>query len=203
MKNNFIKIVAAMLLPCVFLVSCTKNETKFYADDDNNGLSVFSNAGDNIFTCYVNGVPWRTINRVFGGFLSGSVSELFIRQQADSLHNMLVIDWMGNLQGNNSGFDDIILYLYVPANFTYEDFDKLQGTRIAVDLATGYFSTYIQGASGERGTGSIYFNKANFDSTVTSGDGGSLSGLLEANFPGLTIKKGRFDHELTTGQINF
>ncbi len=203
MKNDFIKLVAALILPCVFLVSCTKNETKFYADDDNNGLSIFSNTGDNIFTCYVNAVPWRTINRVCCGFLSGSVSELFIRQQADSLHNMLVIDWMGNLQGNNSGFDDIILYLYVPASFRYEDFDKLQGTRIAVDSTTGYFSTYIQGASGERGTGFIYFNKANFDSTVTNGVGGSFSGLLEANFSGLTIKKGRFDHELTGHQINF
>jgi hypothetical protein len=203
MKNNFIKITALLLLPCLFLLSCEKNETKFYSDDDNNGLSVFSNTGDNIFTCYVNGVPWRTLNRTCCGFLSGRVSELFIRQQADSLHNMLVIDWMGNLQGNNSGFDDIYLYLYIPANFTYQDFDKLQGTRIAVDSTTGYFSTSIQGISGERGTGFIYFNQASFDSSATSGYGGSFSGLLEANFPGSTISKGRFDHQLTLYQIYF
>lgn len=203
MKNELIKLASILLLPCIFLVSCLKNETKYYADDDNKGLAVFSNTGDNIFTCYVNGVSWRTINRTCCGLFSGRVSELFIRQQSDSVQNMLVVDWSGNLQGNNSSFDDIILYLYIPANFTYQGFDKLQGTRIAIDSATGYFSTTIAGTGGGRGTGSIYFNKASFDSTDTGAYSGSFSGLLEANFSGAAITKGRFDHELTGEQINF
>lgn len=203
MKNELMKSGVVLVLLCVSLVSCQKNETRYYSDDDNKGLSVFSNTGNNIFTCYVNGIPWRTINRTCCGFLSGTTSEIFIRQQNDSSHNMLVIVWLGNFQNNTSSLDNFSLNLYIPANFTYRDFNKLQGTRIAIDSTTGYFSTTIAGTGGGIGTGSIYFNKASLDSTATGNYTGSFSGLLEATFFSGAVTKGRFDHDITSGQIIF
>lgn len=203
MRNSLKKIII-LLLPCFILVSCYKNETKYVADEQNKGLSIFSNTGNNIFSCYINDSPWRTINRTTAGFLARPTSELFIYKQNDSTNSArLIIEWSGNFLSNPNNFDRISLYLSVPGSFSNKDIAKLQGQRITIDSTTnGYFQADVQGFSG-KGSGSIYFNKASFDSTASGTGTGSLSGLLEASFSTFKITNGRFDHQLTYGQVYF
>jgi hypothetical protein len=203
MQNRLINILAVLMLPWLVLTGCYKVETKYFSDAENNGLAIFSNTGNNIFTCYVNGVPWRTQDRTTGGFLSGPQSEVYLSKQSDSsLPVQIIIQWDGFFQDSTFDLGWVYLYITVPANFTNRDIRSLQGKRLVIDSASGHFLAYM-GALGnynyEWGTGSIYFNKASYDTTSAGG----LSGLLEADFPDFKITGGRFDHQLTSLQVQF
>ena len=203
MQNRLINILAVFMLPWLVLTGCYKVETKYFSDAENNGLAIFSNTGNNIFTCYVNGVPWRTQDRTTGGFLSGPQSEVYLSKQSDSsLPVQIIIQWDGFFQDSTFDLGWVYLYITVPANFTNRDIRSLQGKRLVIDSASGHFLAYM-GALGnynyEWGTGSIYFNKASYDTTSAGG----LSGLLEADFPDFKITGGRFDHQLTSLQVQF
>ena len=203
MQNRLINILAVLVLPWLVLTGCYKVETKYFSDAENNGLAIFSNTGNNIFTCYVNGAPWRTQDRTTGGFFSGPQSEVYLSKQSDSsLPVQIIIQWDGFFQDSPFDLGWVYLYITVPANFTNRDIRSLQGKRLVIDSASGHFLAYM-GALGnynyEWGTGSIYFNKASYDTTSAGG----LSGLLEADFPDFKITGGRFDHQLTSLQVQF
>ena len=207
MQNRLINILAVLVLPWLVLTGCYKVETKYFSDAENNGLAIFSNTGNNIFTCYVNGAPWRTQDRTTGGFFSGPQSEVYLSKQSDSsLPVQIIIQWDGFFQDSTFDLGWVYLYITVPANFTNRDIRSLQGKRLVIDSASGHFLAYM-GALGnydyEWGTGSIYFNKASYDTTGAGGFSGSLSGLLEADFPDFKITGGRFDHQLTSLQVQF
>jgi hypothetical protein len=207
MQNKLINILAVLMLPWLALTGCYKVETKYFSDPENNGVAIFSNTGNNIFTCYVNGLPWRTQDRTTGGFLSGPHSEVYLSKQADtSLPVQLVIQWNGFFQNEPNGEGFVSLYISMPSNFTNRDIGSLQGKRIVIDSASGHFLAYMGGLSNNNydwGTGSVYFNRASYDSTTVGGFSGSLSGLLEADFPDFKITGGRFDHQLTPLQVEF
>ena len=199
------KVITGLLLICFFIISCSKNETRYFADNQNNSLPIFSNTGNNVFTCYINDSPWRTINRITPGLFSPATSELYIFKQVDSImQNFLVMQWWGYFQNNALGEGTISFYMHVPPDFSNKDIASLQGKRISIDSTQGYFITSIYGLnSSEKGTGSIYFNRASFDSTAAGVYTGSLSGLLEANFSTFKITSGRFDHQLSPMQVQF
>lgn len=201
MQNKLLPFLELLLLSSLLLNSC--NKTNFYADAENNGLAIFSNTGNNIFTCYVNGQPWRTQNRTTGS-LSGPISEVHLSIQPDSsLRTYLVISWYGFFKNNNFNVGFISLYLSVPAGFSSNDLNNFEDKRILLDTTIGYVIANIDGITNNTlgvGTGSIYFNRANYDPTSSSGE---LSGLLEADFPSFKITNGRFDHQLTPFQVNF
>ncbi|HEY5367661.1 MAG TPA: hypothetical protein VIJ75_01615 [Hanamia sp.] len=206
MKNKWIILIPVSLAVLSILMGCTKNETKYFADTTSNGLAIFSNTGNNILTGDVNGLVWRTQNRVTGGFLSRSTSEVYLTKTTyDSSIHLLVITWYGGTQNFQYGYDFISLYLSVPSNFSHSDLDSLNGKRLEIDSTKGYFLGSISEISNnyEIGTGSIYFNRFSYDPTVTTGDTGRLSGLLEADFPDFKFTNGRFDDELTIEQIQF
>ena len=206
MKNKWITLLPVSLTVFSIFMGCTKNETKYFADTTSNGLAIFSNTGNNILTGYVNGLAWRTQNRVTAGFFSRSTSEVYLTKTMDSgFNNMLVITWYGHYQNSPNSFDFISLYLFVPPNFSNRDLDSLNGKRLEIDSTKGYFLCSISEISNnnELGTGSIYFNRFTYDPTVTTSNTGRLSGLLEADFPDFKFTNGRFDDELTIEQIQF
>ncbi|HVZ98158.1 MAG TPA: hypothetical protein VG847_14850, partial [Chitinophagaceae bacterium] len=147
MKNKRIWLATAVLL-----CGCYKNITNYYADGQDKGLAIFSNTGNNIFTCYVNGQPWRTVNRITGGFLTGSTSEIHIYKQTDSTApDWMVIEWDGFLEAQPNDYNTIALYLKVPKGFTRNGIDSLQGQRIAIDSSKGFFYANISGYNTEAG----------------------------------------------------
>src|ERR1019366_4985928 len=92
MKSKWIFLAAFLI------TGCQKNLTKYYADPQNRPLAIFSNTGNNIFTCDVNGLPWRTVNRVTGGLFTPSLSKLLVSKQIDSSsQTSLVVQWSGFL----------------------------------------------------------------------------------------------------------
>jgi len=193
-----------IIIASVVLSGCYKDRTNYYADDTRQGLTIFSNTGNNIFTCYVNGWPWRTVNRITGGFLSGSESELAIyKVPVSNTDTMLVIKWDGFLQAHPENFGSIALYLKIPSGFSSGDLDTFQGQRFSIDSSRGYFTADINGYPVESGTGEIYFNRANYSGAQGSASVGELSGILEAAFPDFTITQGRFDDQLTSLQVPF
>jgi len=206
MKNKWITLIPVSLTVLLTFMCCSKNETKYFADTTSNGLAIFSNTGNNILTGYINGVLWRTQNRVSGGFLSRSTSEVYLTKTTDSSFNdMLIITWYGGTQNFQYGYDFISLYLSVPSNFSHSDLDSLNGKRLVIDNINGYFLGNISEISNnyETGTGSIYFNRFIYDSTTTAGYTGRVSGLLEVDFPDFKFTNGRFDDELTNEQVQF
>ncbi|HEY5409070.1 MAG TPA: hypothetical protein VIJ92_18400 [Ginsengibacter sp.] len=199
MKSKWILVAASVLL-----AGCNKNITKYYADEEDKGLAVFSNTGNNIFTCYVNELPWRTFSRTTGGLFSGGTSELYISKQIDSsAQDLLIIQWNGFLQKYPTGYNTISLYLKVPKDFTRNDISSFQGQRFAIDSSKGYFYANISGFNTETGFGNIYFYSASFDSATQGSYSGELSGILEADFPDFKITKGRFDDQLSVSQFQF
>ncbi len=104
---------------CLLLLSgCEKNETKYIADDQTNGLAVFSNTGNNIMTCFINGSPWRTDNLIVGGWGPGTTDFSIFKQYDSSFHYSLVFAWPGNLVNDSADIYLIELHLFVPANFS-------------------------------------------------------------------------------------
>lgn len=206
MKNKWITLIPVSLIVLSIFTGCTKNETKYFADKSSNGLAIFSNTGNNILTGYINGVLWRTQNRLSGGFLSPSTSEVYLTKTTDSSFNsMLIITWYGSTQSSQYNDDYISLYISMPPNFSHSDLDSLNGKRLEIDSTKGYFLEGISEISKnyEIGTGSIYFNRFTYDSTAANGYTGRLSGLLEADFPDFKFTNGRFDDELTIDQVRF
>jgi len=196
-----------IIMAAVLLAGCRENLTKYYEDPQNQPLAIFSNKGNNILSCYLNGAPWRTINRLTGGFLSPSVTELVMYKQTDSSsQTSLVFRWNGFLVQQPLSMlpGTITLYLKVPQNFSKDDISSLQGQRILLD-SSNYFVTQVNGYEGisQPGSGSVYFNKASYDSTAGGAYSGELSGLLEAAFPGFALTNGRFDHQLSSWQVGF
>jgi len=199
MANKCTLITAALLL---LLTSCKKNLTNLFADEQSQGLYIFSNTGNNILSCYVNGIPWRTKDRIAysGLVMPGNTDyELNIYKFARGGNNdTLVFRWEGKFVDADTT-TLIVLGLSVKKGFTKEDFNTLQGQRLIIDSTiNGYFTTNINGTiAGTKGNGSIYFNKANIDSI------GNLSGLFETTINGLRFTKGRFDAQLNRQMCRF
>ena len=199
MANKFTLITAALIL---LLTSCKKNLTNLFVDEQSQGLYIFSNTGNNILSCYVNGTPWRTIDRIAysGVVMPGNTDyELNIYKFTRGGNNdTLVFRWEGKFVGADTT-TLIVLGLSVKKGFTKEDFNALQGQRLIVDTSSnGYFTTNINATiPGVKGNGSIYFNKANIDSV------GNLSGLFETTINGFKFTRGRFDEQLNLQMCRF
>jgi hypothetical protein len=207
MKNKFPGICLAAVSAGMLLTGCVKDETNYFTDGQNTGLAIFSNTGNNVMSCYVNGQPWRTINRTTAGLFSPPESEVRIyRSFYDTSHSTLVIEWDGFFNNHPYISGQICLYLKETPGFGYGVLDSLDGKRLTTDSVHSYFVAYM-GVVGNNntdyGSGSIYFNRADFDSIGNDMYSGKLSGLFDASFPDFQITSGRFDHDLTSGQINF
>lgn len=203
----FKKMRLAVAVVAVALTGCTKEYTNFYADGQEDGLAIFSNTGNNLMTCYMNGVPWQTRPRAITTFIvSGRNYELYIRKQNyNGVMDTLSFEWPGDVTANANNQGTVSLSLIMPKGFGYKEFNALQGKRIAVNSTNGYFNSAIASLNplNVQGTGFVYFHTALLDSVAPGFYTGKMSGLIEADFNGKKLTKGRFDHTLETQQVFF
>ncbi|HRO45635.1 hypothetical protein [Agriterribacter sp.] len=180
------------------LISCDKNYTVFYEDEDADGLSVFSDMGNNVMSCYINGQAFRTRGRIYNaGFSRGYLSteiELF-KDAAAPDSDTLTIIWQRDAFSPNP--NSISLVLAVKKDFSYNDFTAFNNTRLVIDGINGYFM--VNSNHSEKGTGSIYFLRAVLMPGNAAGINNQLSGIFEATLPSYKITRGRFDHTLPVG----
>jgi hypothetical protein len=205
MKINNLLHIALLFFFIGTMLGCSKNETKFYNDDQANGLAIFSNTDNNLMSCYIQNQPWRTRDRVSGGFINHTTYELLINKQVTSgTADSLIFTWYVNPALNSTLNGDISLVLSVPKNFGYRELSALKGQRIALDSINGYFTfSPILGNTG-KGIGNIYFQNIQIDSIGPNNFTGHMSGLIDAKFAGgITMSNGRFDHYITADQIQF
>lgn len=179
--------------------ACDKNYTVFYEDDDAEDLSVFSNMGNNVMSCYINGKPFRTRDRKYNhGFSSGYLQrdiELF-KDTSVTGDDTLTIVWQSGALSPNPY--SVSLVLAVTKDFSYNDFTAFTNTRLVIDGSNGYFM--VNNNRSEKGTGTIYFQRATLMPTNVTGDNNILSGVFEATLPSYKITRGRFDHTLPIGE---
>jgi hypothetical protein len=190
-------ICSACLVLIIVTTACHKNLTKDFADLDAPGLTIFSDKGNNILSCYINGKPWKTTDRIL--YNISTHYELYIYKTGHGiLQDTLTFAWEGQFI-NEGGNSSLKLVLHVKKDFNQHDFSLLEGQRITIDsTSTGYFSTNADnGNMLLKGNGSIYFHKAVLDST------GRIAGLFETTINGIEIKKGRFDEDLDYKNVNF
>ena len=203
MKNNNLLFFALLFFFSSTLFSCDKNQTKFYADDQANGLAIFSNTENNLMTCYIQNEPWRTKDRIYGGILGRTTYELLINRQITSgPSDKLIFTWYVN-PVNTTGNGDIALVLAIPKVFGYKELSALKGQRLVLDTLNGYF-TFSAQSNLIKGTGNIYFHEMQVDSIGPNNFTGQMSGLMDAKFSSsLILTNGRFDHNIAAEQIRF
>ncbi len=186
-----------------FLIGCGKNETKFFEDEEKNGLSIFSNKGYNLLTCNINNVPWKTVDRTTTGLGSKTFELDIFKRKTNTSKDLLVFTWTGKSNFNTSY---ITLHFEVDSSFTYKDFKTVfNGKRIIIDSSSnGYFSTNMNNTSlNEKGNGVILFQTAAMDINSNQLTNNNMVGLFSAKIENNTITDGRFDHALNGLKFNF
>lgn len=193
------------LLKCSFFAtvivfaSCRKNHTVFVEEDNAEDLSIFSDRGNNVMSCYINGKPFRTQDRITGALFRRDDYDIGFRRDNSAVDNdTLIVSWFsGNLAYEHYTVD---LILSVKKNFSYNDFNQLEGKRLIIDGVNGYFM--IDHKLDEKGVGNIYFHRA-FLIPNDSMDISRFSGIFEATLPSYNITRGRFDHTLPSRVVSF
>jgi hypothetical protein len=206
MKNICTKKNLLFLLLGFIIMGCSKNYTNYYADAEDNGIAIFSNTGNNILSCFIDGKPWRTVDRTISGFSPRQIYEVDItKYSTNSLLDSLIITWRGYYTANNFSNGSLNLIIPVAKNFSYKDFSALQGQRLQIDTATAFFATSISGLNinNTKGKGNIYFHSVQLDSIGAGSYMGKMSGLFEADFGTFKITRGRFDHLLDPQNVRF
>lgn len=198
--------VCLVLAGTVGFVGCTKNDSKFYNDDEADGLAIFSNTENNVMSCYVNGEVWQTVPRITSILgLYGTDYEVGLsRTPVSNISDVVQINWQGYYKKDRNATSDINLQLLIPRNSFRRYINSLQGKRIAIDSSAGnYFtvSNNLAALNNRKANGSIYFHTMQIDSVGPDNFTGKMSGIFEADFGTGKITKGRFDHVLTQRQI--
>ena len=198
MKNT-IKILATVMA-CVFVIlllqSCGKNYTKFYEDEDNPELSIFSDKGNNVMSCYINNSPWQTNDRLRNSeFTSITTYVLNIfRDTSSPIYDFLYFSWFGNYKGTiNNRVDNVKLCLQIPKRFPLTRLNQFSGQRIIMDTTNGFF---LKGEVRNKKIPGVVFFKTLIIDSSSLGFKGKLAGIFEAELGSFQITKGRFDHEL-------
>jgi hypothetical protein len=198
---------ACYLLAAVFLLAgCSRNDTRYFSDAEQPGLAIFSSTGNNLFSCFIDGKPWRSVSRTTGGFeFPVTRYEVDIsKQSTGATTDTLLISWQGYFGTKDTLRNTITLHLAVAAGFGYKELNALQGQRLLVDGTNGYFSSRPEffGGPDLKGPGHIYFHALKIDSTGPGSYTGAMNGLLDADFASSKITNGRFDHVMEAPQVN-
>lgn len=205
MKKIISYQVVFVLFTVAFLPGCRKNYTNYYPDKEDEGLAIFSNTGNNLMTCFIDGKAWRTIDRTSYSSTQTSTYELeIVKRITSGSRDTLSFHWQGHYNTEKYLSGTVTLVLSVPKNFDYRSLSALNGQRLEIDSAVnGFFSTSISNLSvgNPKGNGSIYFHQLQLDSISPVQFSGHMAGLLDANFPLFNITRGRFDEVLDDGNV--
>lgn len=194
----------------ISLFGCSKNNTKFFEDDETNGLSILSDKGYNILSCYVNNSPWVTRNR-FRSSTGFTTYELeIVKQRTNTLKDTLIFTWVGSYDQANQ-YKSLRLHIAVDSSFTYKDFKtEFNNKRIFIDTTVnGYFKTNINTSFVNsnmprvKGSGVIFFKEASINILTSKLDENIMTGLFSAKIGTTQITNGRFDHALHELPIEF
>ena len=198
-----------VLLITISLFGCQKNNTTFFEDAEKNGLSIFSNKGNNLLSCYVNNTAWLTRSRISSS--AYTYYEMGIgKQKTGAIKDTLIFTW--NFAANyTDDYKVISLRIAVDSSFTYKDFKNVfNNKRIVIDsTVNGYFKTSINSTlvngrvPATKGNGVIFFQAASINILAYKGDENIISGLLSAKIGTNVITDGRFDHDLNGLPIGF
>ena len=199
-----------VFLITISLFGCEKNNTIFFEDAEKNGLGIFSNKGNNLFSCYVNNTAWLTRSRIRSstGF---STYEIDIRKQkTNTTKDTLIFTWKLSVNGTDQ-YKALMLHISVDSGFTYKDFKTVfNNKRIFIDSTlNGYFKTNINSSLVNdnvlrtKGNGFIFFQTAGINILNSRLDENIIAGLLSAKIGNNKITDGRFDHDLSGFPIGF
>ena len=88
---------------CIMLLftGCVKDYTNYFADQQDEGLAIFSDKGNNLMTAYIDNKPWRTHSRTTALFGGIRYEITFYRHISNSPSDTLFIQWQGDLTANN------------------------------------------------------------------------------------------------------
>jgi hypothetical protein len=201
------KLYFYLLTTIILFAGCDKNDTRFFEDTEKNGLSIFSNKGNNVLTAYVNGTVWKTRDRIISGYTYRPDYEINLqKQKTNTQRDTLIFTWNGS-NDNNYNYNTIALHIAVDSSFTYKDFKTIfSGKRLLIDSSVnGYFTANIntQTITSVRGNGVIFFQAADIDINSTQISNNKMAGLLSAKIGNNIITDGRFDHALNGLIFNF
>jgi hypothetical protein len=206
MKRKKINKLYPFLFACIIMTGCLKSKTNYYDDAENTGMAIFSNTGNNVLSCFIDGKPWRTINRFTPGIIIRPTYEVTVtKQQFAGISDSLTIYWSGYYPPDETITGNLSLIMGIAKNFTYKDLAAFNGQRLIINNANGYFLSSIAAANtfNAKGSGNIHFNTLRLDSIGPNNYSGKMSGLFDADFTAFKITKGRFDHTLEPLQIKF
>lgn len=205
MNLNLMKFTC-LLVTVNLLAGCSLNGTRYFADAENDGLAIFSNTGNNLLTCYINGEPWRTVSRQTKFIGPPRVGyEVYIRKQTSGVgRDTLSISWEGYFGTRDTLRSFITARIAVDNGFTPRNLNAWQGQRITVAGNVGYFvNSALSLNNVTMGTGHLYFHTLRLDSASNGVFTGYMSGLMDADFGTEKITNGRFDHAISTDQVQF
>lgn len=210
MKMKSLNTTGLLILLGLTIVGCSKNYTNFYEDEDNGGIAIFSNNGNNLLSCYIDNNPWRTSNRSTSLFGRPEYEVYIYKTASTGIFDTLKFQWTGYYTADINASGQISLVLPVAKNFGYKNLSALAGQRLHIDTTNGFFSFYSSGLNlpgsnnaNKKGSGNIYFHTASFDSIGPGSYSGTMSGLFDADFNAVKITKGRFDHSFSPNQVIF
>jgi len=204
MANKIIKSLFNCCIAVLVLTGCSRDYTTYYADTETPGVAIFSDKGNNIFTCFIDGRSWRTMDRVQRPFSPGISYEVTIRKFVTAnTQDSLVISWEGFFSNNVKDPGAFSLSILVSKNFAYTDLTALEGKRVPIDGSHAFFTTNISGINptGTLGKGNIFFKQLVLRQVSNNLYTGQMSGLLEADFNTFKVASGRFDHTLDERQV--
>lgn len=205
MKAIVLQMAVYIFCAGTLLLSCTKSSTNAYPDPSDPELTIFSNTGNNILSCMVNDIPWRTLDRKIY-LLSRPAYEITIQlQKTSTAKDSLWFSWNGYYNNEISNQGNLNMVLPVTKNFGYKDLSGLMKQRLHLDANNGYFLLSINGliSNTVKGSGNIYFHTMMIDSIGPYNYTGRISGLFDADFNTTKITRGRFDHSLEQSQVSF
>ncbi len=198
-------LLILLMSMCLMSLRCKKQQSFFYEDDNDPGLTRLTDRDYQIASAYVNGSPWvQYINENGGGFgFNGTYWNNFVTlTPGTNDKDTLNITWSGEFsrglpaQGyTGEQFKFMTLSFPVDTGYAVNKIPDLEGERFPTPLTPVYISfgnELVPDLNSIRGSAKLYFIQAD---TTNGGSAFRFTGLFEGKIgDSVLITKGRFDN---------